>query len=291
MIRVSFLIFSLITPLLAQSGPKVSTPTSNYKTRLQQIRERPNPPQTTGVTRASNQQKNTVAPGNYPWKLHITTSVFWIGERPTKNNPTPNHASSWDTQWQKNYGGYDNPHPSARHGDYRPKQFIPRQNPFYIALPYNDLVNHTKHKPEASRVIPWFRHFPVTPGKSVCHGRWLEIHRNGKSCFAQWEDCGPFHTDDWRYVFGNAKPKNRKNHSAGLDISPAVRDFLKINPGDKVHWRFVEFNKVPYGPWSQFGANNPFVNKAAHQGLRAAKAYQKWKKKQHTRKRNHIGNL
>ena len=32
----------------------------------------------------------------FPWKTEIVTTVFWIGENPTANNPVPNHASSWD---------------------------------------------------------------------------------------------------------------------------------------------------------------------------------------------------
>jgi hypothetical protein len=31
-----------------------------------------------------------------PWKIGIVTTIFWIGERPTTNNPVPNDRSSWD---------------------------------------------------------------------------------------------------------------------------------------------------------------------------------------------------
>ncbi|HEX4638554.1 MAG TPA: hypothetical protein VH170_03620, partial [Chthoniobacterales bacterium] len=45
------------------------------------------------------------SPGDpYPWKRQIVTTVFWIGEKPTENNPIPNRASSWDKDWTKNYG-------------------------------------------------------------------------------------------------------------------------------------------------------------------------------------------
>ena len=67
----------------------------------------------------------------YPWKTDIVTTIFWIGEMPTANNPVPNHKSSWDSQWARNYGGYDNPDPSRRH-DYVPINFVPRQNPFLL---------------------------------------------------------------------------------------------------------------------------------------------------------------
>src|ERR687887_400738 len=41
----------------------------------------------------------------YPWKSNIVTTVFWIGEKPSGNNPVPNRVSSWDKEWTKNYGG------------------------------------------------------------------------------------------------------------------------------------------------------------------------------------------
>ena len=37
---------------------------------------------------------NVKRPGAYPWHFDITATYFYIGERPTKNNPTPNTASS-----------------------------------------------------------------------------------------------------------------------------------------------------------------------------------------------------
>src|ERR1700730_17044900 len=86
-----------------------------------------------------------------PWKTAIGTTIFWIGERPTTNNPVPNDRSSWDPNWSSNYGGYDNPDLKLRK-DFIPLNFLPRQNPFYVALPYNDLQGgHAK--PEAKDVI------------------------------------------------------------------------------------------------------------------------------------------
>lgn len=201
----------------------------------------------------------------YPWKTHITSTIFWIGEQPTQNNPTPNCKSSWDVAWAINFGGYDDPKPEnriANHttGEFRPKAFIPKLNPFYIALPYNDVINHKTHKPEASRVIPWFGRMRPLPGKTVCKGRWLQIYYKGRSCYAQWEDCGPWVTDDWEYVFGNKPPKTKRNGSAGIDLSPAVRDYFGLRSGDKVHWRFVEAGQVPYGPWKKYGNTVPAAN-------------------------------
>src|SRR5947199_6887696 len=37
----------------------------------------------------------------YPWKKNIVTTVFWIGEQPSGNNPVPNRVSSWDKDWSR----------------------------------------------------------------------------------------------------------------------------------------------------------------------------------------------
>jgi hypothetical protein len=215
-------------------------------------------------TSASQQVRSPISGPNisYPWKKNITCTIFWIGELPTENNPTPNTKSSWDTNWVENFGGYDDPDPANRiashaSGEFRPKNFIPKLNPFYIALPYNDVVSHREHKLEAPRVIPWFARYRPEPGKTVCKGRWVQIFRGGKSCFAQWEDCGPWETEDWNYVFGNKPPRTNQNGGAGIDLSPAIRDYLGLKSGDKVHWRFVESGQVPYGPWKKYGMQNP----------------------------------
>ncbi|MEO5718651.1 MAG: hypothetical protein ABIR29_08785, partial [Chthoniobacterales bacterium] len=178
------------------------------------------------------------ASSRYPWKTDIVTTVFWIGEMPTANNPVPNHKSSWDSDWTRNYGGYDNPDPSRRH-DYIPINFVPRQNPFYIALPYND-VTHGQFKPEAPMVVPWFRQAFVKQGHSVCKDRWVAVRRGNRVCYAQWEDCGPFRTDHYQYVFRNERPRPNLNRGAGLDVSPAVRDYLGLGPTSLTDWQFVE---------------------------------------------------
>ncbi|MEO7934059.1 MAG: hypothetical protein ABIT76_12970 [Chthoniobacterales bacterium] len=195
--------------------------------------------------------------GKYAWKPDIVTTVFWIGESPGGNNPVPNHASSWDKEWGRNYGGYDNPNPAYRRG-FVPANFVPRQNPFYIALPYNDVMRGGT-KPEAPRVIPWFRSAFERPGKTVCKGRWIAIRKGARVCYAQWEDCGPFRTDHWEYVFGNERPRRNLNQGAGLDVSPAVRDYLGMAGTDVTDWKFVDFDEVPQGPWSLYGDNNTFV--------------------------------
>ena len=182
------------------------------------------------------------------WKRNVVATVFWIGEQPSGNNPTPNDKSAWDPNWQSNFGGYDDP--NNRSG-FLPADFVPSQNAFYVALPYNDIGKDLRHRPEASEVIPWFWERYQGEGISVCKGRWIAIHHEGRICYAQWEDVGPFETDHFEYVFGNENARANLNQGAGLDVSPAVRDFLKMGSGQRVEWKFVEDYEVPRGPWKE----------------------------------------
>lgn len=197
----------------------------------------------------------------YPWKLDIVATVFWVGEQPTENNPTPNHMSSWDTEWMKNFGGYDDPDRANRTDNFTPIGFTPRQNPFYIALPYNDVVDYNTTKSSAKTRIPWFKQKFSREGKSVLKGTWLAIRYGNRICYAQWEDCGPFETDDVDYVFGSSRPRNTSNNGAGIDVSPAVRDYLGMPSMSRCDWRFVDVSEVPAGPWRNWGTNNPFVQR------------------------------
>jgi hypothetical protein len=187
---------------------------------LLRVEPRLTQPPRQGSARAGNSRR-------HPWKNNIVTTVFWVGEQPTQNNPVPNCKSSWDVNWAKNFGGYDNPDPRARRG-YIPARFIPRQNPFYIALPYNDVTKGST-KPEAPRVIPWFRESFVKAGRTVLKGRWVVIRHRGREAYGQWEDCGPFRTDHWQYVFGNQRPLPNLNLS-----SPWKRFAIKRSASTKM---------------------------------------------------------
>lgn len=210
---------------------------------------------------SSMPQTNPPASGTvaqYPWRKAIITTTFWIGEEPGENNRVPNRESCWDPKWVENYGGTDSPKRTERLSTFIPRNFTPRQNPFYIALPYNDMTSKG-HKPGAAQTIPWFEKDFQSPTRSVCKGRWIAIRRENRICYAQWEDAGPLRTDDAGYVFGKDVPDPNLIKGAGLDVSPAVRDFLGMNDTDITDWKFVEFADVPVGPWAAFGDNNTFV--------------------------------
>lgn len=185
----------------------------------------------------------------YPWRNQIRTTVFWVGEPASLKSPDNRH-SAWDRDWMVNYGGIDSPLSSSR-GNFRPTSFIPRQNPFYVALPYNDRCP-AGIRPEACKVVPWFDPGLAAQGKSNLKGRWLAVRKADRICYAQWEDVGPFQIDHWEYVFGKERPRPNRNRDAGLDVSPAVRDYLGLDGIDVTDWRFVEQREVPDGPWKLY---------------------------------------
>jgi hypothetical protein len=192
----------------------------------------------------------------YAWKIGIVSTVFWVGE--TGSGPT-NTRSAWDPNWEGTYGGLDDP---LRRNGFEPVGFRPLQNPFYVALPYCDMRGG-RLKAEAAKLVPWFIEAFRGATTSVCKGCWLEIRHGLKACYAQWEDVGPFRTDHGAYVFGDERPSRNLNHDAGIDVSPAVRDYLGLGPLDLVDWRFVEETEVPAGPWLVYEGTEATM-KASH---------------------------
>ena len=255
-------LLSSVSPLFAQSAPAKAPP---GKTKITEKSDRLSDNLLLNVDALAFAPRHLrpsppKAGERYPWKQDIVTTVFWIGEEASGNNPVPNQSSSWDKNWAADYGGFDDPRQSHR-SNYMPAKFTPRQNPFYCALPYNDKSTNG-HRSEAAQVIPWFKESYRGPGVSVCKGRWIAIRKGGRTVYAQWEDAGPFRTDHWQYVFGNERPKPNLNKGAGLDVSPAVRDYLGLQSTDVTDWKFVDFSEVPSGPWAWHGDNNTFVQNA-----------------------------
>jgi len=178
----------------------------------------------------------------YPWKKDIMTTEFWIGE-------SGSTASAWDKNWVSSNSGNDSP--TNRHG-YLPADHASTVNPFYVALPFNDLAYPDK----AHRWLPkgWERQPRDGKQVSACKDRWIEIkNEQGTICYAQWEDVGPLRHDHAEYVFGNERPG--PGASAGLDVSPAVAKYLSIAPEGNnrlTSWRFVDAEEVPPGYWLKY---------------------------------------
>jgi hypothetical protein len=189
--------------------------------------------------------KDIVTPPENTWKRGIAT-VFWVGEGEGEDNGyISNVPSAWDEEWMTHYGGVDSP--ENRCG-FQPCAFTPKENPFYVALPYNDLEDDGRKKANAVQ-IPWNN---PSIKKSVLKNRWIEVRHLGKTCYGQWQDVGPFEEDDGAYVFGDAEtPKNTYGEKAGIDLSPALADCLGIDGSDGVEWRHVEADQVPTGDWKK----------------------------------------
>ena len=181
----------------------------------------------------------------------ITTTVFWVGEQASGDNGhIANASSAWDGQWQAHYGGIDSPTSRDR---YLPSGFTPRQNPFYAALPYDDIDDAGQRKPTAG-LCP---NINRPKQYSWCKNAWIAIRHGNKIAYAQWEDVGPYQEDDTAYVFGASRPRNQIDTKAGLDVSPAVRDFLGLGDVSHTEWNFVSPSDVPRGPWRQIITVSP----------------------------------
>jgi hypothetical protein len=186
----------------------------------------------------------------FNWKPAIAT-VFWVGEASSDDNGhIANFASAWDRHWLENFGGVDDPEDRC---GFHPCGFTPKENPFYVALPYDDMTEDGAKKATAA-LIPW----KGPPRKSALKNRWIAVRADGRTCYAQWQDVGPFESDDADYVFGDARePRNKQITGAGIDLSPAVKDCLQVQPVSHVAWRHVDDKDVPDGPWRKIVTTRP----------------------------------
>jgi hypothetical protein len=176
---------------------------------------------------------------------NITSTIFWVGEPAGADNDNiTNTVSAWDEAWQAHFGGVDDP---TSRNSFAPAAFTPKENPFYFALPYSDFTDNGDRKASAGN-CPNAAALAKSD-YSWCKNAWIKITHAGKTTYAQWQDVGPLEEDDTAYVFGSARPKNTWGAKAGLDVSPAVRDYLGLQDVDSVSWSFVSAGSVPAGPW------------------------------------------
>lgn len=208
--------------------------------------------------------------GGYPWHTSITATTFWVGEVLDPSSPDGSQRlSAYDTQWETHYGGCDGlqgyrscqTEPRIAANDFFPSAMTPRQNPFYLDLPFDDLNNAAAHR-QRSTVVPWARQSPPDSA-SLMKNRWVQLVEGDRTCYGQIEDAGPEQYDDAGYVFGSndQRPANRKLRGAGLDVSPALNGclgFSSLNGDrDRVNWRFVDAATVPPGPWTRLITTTP----------------------------------
>ncbi|MEZ2389768.1 hypothetical protein AB6813_09505 [bacterium RCC_150] len=205
--------------------------------------------------------------GEYPWHTGIVATTFWVGEIfDPKAADGSQVMSTYDSEWMKNYGGCDGvdkggcqTEPRTQAKGFAPSSMTPKENPFYLDLPYDD-VNDPTAFAERATVIPWAND-PGYAGNatnrsfSYMKNQWVRIRKDGHECYGQIEDAGPGQYHDKDYVFGSndARPANTNFNGAGMDVSPALNGCLGFSDlngeSDKVDWQFVRRDQVPSGPW------------------------------------------
>jgi len=194
---------------------------------------------------------------NHPlqqWRENIITTVFYVGEyRKSRVGLLNNRSSAWIASWVKSFGGVDQPERSTVF----PTKFKPKENPFYFALPLSDKalqsVGSNEIVPEFQEIVIFFNRIysANSHAKSFLKNTWIAIEAEGKTCYAQWQDVGPYTEDDPCYVLKNEKPKFQQGNGPALDISPAVQKYMQISAKTITRWRFVPPTEVPDGPWKK----------------------------------------
>lgn len=212
----------------------------------------------------------------YPWHTDIVATTFWVGEvfDPSAADGSQ-RISTYDSDWLDAYGGCDGVETGddcrterrTADDDYFPTRMTPRQNPFYLDLPFDD-VNDEDGFATRGEVVPW-AHEPAyasaieDPAVSLMKNRWVVLHREGRVCYGQIQDAGPGEYRDAAYVFGHddARPVNTRYNGAGLDVSPALNGCLGFaeldGDSDRVDWAFVDDDDVPAGPWTRIVTDAP----------------------------------
>lgn len=248
----------------------------------------------------------------YPWHTNVVGTTFWVGEIFNGSIADGSQVcSAYDDEWAYHWsgkktgtagpgtdcagaatGGCDGiPSGSgasfqcsteartAANGFFPTSPLVhPRENPFYLDLPFDD-VNDPTAFAERCRVIPWAGD-PGYSGRcsdanfSYMKNRWVRIvGPNGHACYGQIEDAGPSHDDlyhDAAYVFGSseARPVQGEFNDAGMDVSPALNGCLGFaqldGDTDRISWQFVDAADVPAGPWVRIVTKRPYYGTHNH---------------------------
>lgn len=209
-------------------------------------------------------------PRQYPVHTRIIATTFWVGEifDPDAEDGSQMY-STYDDHWYRNYGGCDGKirrgvcrtERRVKKNGYFPRHMTPKQNPFYLDLPYDDLNDRIGFA-RRGKVIPWAKRPKYArrvnnPNVSLMKNRWVRIASRGHVCYGQIQDAGPGTYHDAAYVFGrtDARPASKRYNNAGVDVSPALNGCLRFKSlngkRDRVNWRFVDGRDVPRGPWKR----------------------------------------
>jgi hypothetical protein len=199
----------------------------------------------------------TTAARAYPVHSQVPATVFRIGVMvPGRGDDAQSLRSGWDRDWAAHYGGcdgYGSVGPACRSDlagrtppDWFPVAMVPKENPYYVGLPYNDLED-----PGRAAVIPWARDHGYVEhlrdrSFSLIKNRWVRVTGRTGSCYAQVEDTGPGLSDPG-YVLRGARPAQ----TPAINLSPALGRCVGVTDAaglTHVAWAFVD--RPPTGPWT-----------------------------------------
>ena len=263
------------SPRIENRGPGTRTPTALG------VRFAPAAEGGAGAARAAPPSSLAVPTGaaitpaspnrRYPVHTNITATVFWVGEPQGGGSSENNAISAYDDAWQSHYGGVDDFTVIRSAANRYFPGFTPKENPFYLDLPYDDFTNSGNPRPDRSTVVPWAAQDAAALRSrrpfSLMKNRWVKLWRTVRgviyTAYGQVEDAGPYVYDDSAYVFGagDPRPASPQARNAGMDVSPALRDYLHFggrsaadrlnNDSNRVSWQFVDTGQVPAGPWTR----------------------------------------
>ena len=88
------------------------------------------------------------------------------------NRYVDNLSSVWDDDWVSHYGGVDSP---RNRSQYLPSGFIPKENPFYFALPYDDFYDNRTRKADSYGTVYWAGKRPWNDSMSMVKNSWIDF--------------------------------------------------------------------------------------------------------------------
>ena len=169
---------------------------------------------------------------NYVWHHNIITTTFWLGEKASADNGWISNEST----------AYESPADSV--------------NDWYVAVPLSDITTKDGQTMNKDWVVdlPWYDPADSEGYEyySYLKNRWVMIRRGDKVAYGQVADAGPRGEDLYNYVILGGEFHNPlSQNNAGLDVSPAINDYLGMDGKDEADWKFIEEEEVPDGPWKE----------------------------------------
>ncbi|ERP38770.1 carboxypeptidase-like regulatory domain-containing protein [Chitinivibrio alkaliphilus] len=184
----------------------------------------------------------------------IMASTFWVGQGAgDDNHHISNVPSAWDTEWGDNFGLEDAPQ-IPRDGDFIPQdaRFTGRENPYYIALPYNDYDSvvfdgsNPQHMDAVASLQSEYYH---------AHNKWL-----GRQSVFTRAMAPIFDTDEWalRKESAHAIPWKEAENWSGKSMVKGRWVRIRYQGGEWVYAQWLDAGPYHYDDTAYvFGSARP----------------------------------